>query len=104
MIRDNQKYFNRLLVLLDAIVIAVSYIVSWYVYLSGEVIELPPETGILEKEIYFAALIAIIPGYLILYSTFDMYSSKRVSKSRSEFFNIVKENTVGILALLVVMH
>ena len=103
MIRDNQKYFNRLLVLLDAIVIAVSYIVSWYVYLSGKVIELPPQTGILAKEIYFAALIAIIPGYLILYSTFDMYSSKRVSKSKYEFFNIVKANTVGILALMVVM-
>ena len=104
MIRDNQKFFNRLLVLLDAVVIAVSYFVAWFLWLGGSVIELLPGTGILAKELYFAVLIPVIPGYLILYNAFDMYSSKRTAKSKYELFNIIKANTVGLLAIMVCMY
>ena len=31
MIKDNQKRLNRLHVLIDALVIAVAYILSWYI-------------------------------------------------------------------------
>ena len=104
MIRDNQKFFNRLLVLLDAVVIAVSYFAAWFLWLGGTVIELLPGTGILAKELYFVVLIPIIPGYLILYNAFDMYSSKRTAKSKYELFNIIKANTVGLLAIMVCMY
>lgn len=104
MIRDNQKFFNRLLVLLDAVVIAVSYFAAWFLWLGGSVIELLPGTGILAKELYFAVLIPVIPGYLILYNAFDMYSSKRTAKSKYELFNIIKANTVGLLAIMVCMY
>ena len=63
MIRDNQKYFNRLLVLLDAVVIAASYFAAWFLWLGGSVVELLPGTGILAKEIYFSVLLVVIPGY-----------------------------------------
>ena len=56
MIRDNQKIFNRLLVLLDAIVVAVSYFLAWFIYLGGSVVEMAPGTGKLADEIYFSAL------------------------------------------------
>ena len=104
MIRDNQKYFNRLLVILDAVVIAASYFVAWFLWLGGSVIEMLPGTGILAKEIYFSVLIAVIPGYLLLYNAFDMYSSKRMAKQKYELFNIIKANTVGLLAILVLMY
>lgn len=104
MIRDNQKYFNRLLVLLDAVVIAVSYFAAWFLWLGGSVIELLPGTGILAKEIYFSVLLAVIPGYLFLYNTFDMYSSKRMAKQKYELFNIIKANTVGLFAIMVFMY
>ena len=104
MIRDNQKYFNRLLVLLDAVVIAVSYFAAWFLRLGGSVVELLPGTGILAKEIYFSILIAVIPGYLLLYNIFDMYSSKRMAKQKYELFNIIKANTVGLFAIMVFMY
>ena len=66
--------------MLDAVVIAVSYFAAWFLWLGGSVIELLPGTGILAKELYFAVLIPVIPGYLILYNAFDMYSSKRTAK------------------------
>lgn len=103
MIRDNQKYFNRLLVLLDALVIAATYWLSWFFWINVYVRENSPETGILPIEIYLAAFIAIVPGYLILYNAFDMYSSKRTSRTAYEVFNIIKANTVGLLAVMVVL-
>lgn len=90
--------------MLDAVVIAVSYFAAWFLWLGGSVIELLPGTGILAKELYFAVLIPIIPGYLILYNAFDMYSSKRTAKSKYELFNIIKANTVGLLAIMVCMY
>jgi len=104
LIRDNQKYFNRLLVLLDAMVIAAAYWFSWFLWLSGYVKENDPGIGILSVETYFAALAAIVPGYLILYNTFDLYSSKRTAKTIYEIFNIIKANTVGLLAVMVVLY
>lgn len=103
MIRDNQKYFNRLLVLLDALVIAATYWLSWFLWINVYVKENNPETGILPIEIYLAAFIAIVPGYLILYNAFDMYSSKRTSKTMYEVFNIIKADTVGLLSIMVVL-
>lgn len=104
MIRDHQKYFNKLLVLLDAMVIAAAYWFSWFLWLSGYVKENDPGIGILSVETYFAALAAIVPGYLILYNTFDLYSSKRTAKMIYEIFNIIKANTVGLLAVMVVLY
>lgn len=104
MIRDNQKYFNRLLVLLDAVVIAASYFAAWFLWLGGSVVELLPGTGILAKEIYFSVLLVVIPGYLLLYNIFDMYTSKRMAKQKYELFNIIKANTVGLFAIMVFMY
>lgn len=104
MIKDNQKYFNRLLVLLDAVVVAVAYYIAWFVWLSGMVKVLDPEMGVLAKELYFSALFAIVPGYLLLYSNCDLYTPKRTTKQVYEIFNIIKANTIGLLAIMVVLY
>ena len=66
MIKDNQKYFNRLHVLLDGIVIAAAYGLAWLIKFKTDF--RPPEAGagILSPSTYFLALIFIVPGYLIL--------------------------------------
>ena len=103
LIRDNQKYFNRLLVLLDALVITATYWLSWFLWLSGFVKENEPGTGILSVQVYFIAFLAIVPEYLILYNAVDLYSSKRTAKTVYEIFNIIKANTIGLLAVMVVL-
>ena len=104
MIKDNQKYFNRLLVLLDALVVAVAYYVAWFIWLSGMVKALDPDIGVLAMELYFSALFAIVPGYLLLYSNCDLYTPKRTTKQVYEIFNIIKANTIGLLAIMVVLY
>ena len=66
MIKDNQKYFNRLHVVLDAIVIVATYALAWYVRFKTGFNNDAEFTGVLSAQIYFSALIFIVPGYLIL--------------------------------------
>ena len=89
--------------ILDAIVIIISYLLSWFVWLSGYIKEVHPDTGVLAQEIYFMALVAVVPGYLILYNMVDMYSSKRIARTVYEIFNIIRANTIGLIAVMVVM-
>lgn len=101
MIKDNQKYFNRLHILIDAFVIAVSYWFAWF---------LKFETGLFESvrslsfQYYMTALLFIVPMYLILYSAFSLYTPKRVQGRRLELANIVKANTIGLFILIVILY
>lgn len=100
MIKDNQKYFNGLLVLLDAVVIVATYLLAHLLWVGQKA----PETGVLAVEIYYSALVVIVPAYLILYSTFELYTPKRMSKSVYELFNIVQANASGLLLIMVVLY
>ena len=101
-IKDNQKYFNRLHVVLDAVVIAFSYWLSWVIKFSGFFVSDSVRT--LSFGQYMLALIFVIPGYLILYSAFTLYTPKRVQGRRLEFANLVKANAVGVLLLMVALY
>lgn len=101
MIKDNQQYFNKLHVLIDAMVIIASYVFAWWLkFLSGI---LDHEVGVLSFEFYMKALIVIVPGYVLLYYAFNLYTSKRVQGRRLEFSNIVMANTVGLLLAFAVL-
>lgn len=104
MIKDNQKYFNALQRVLDALVIAGAYMLSWYLKFESPFAHIEPGTGRLPMENYFFAMVFIVPGYMILYSQCNLYMSKRVSRVKSEFYNIVKANTVGLILFLGVLY
>lgn len=59
-IKDNQKYFNRLHVVLDAAVIAFSYWLSWVIKFSGIFVKNSVRT--LSFEQYMLALIFTFRG------------------------------------------
>ncbi len=101
MIKDNQKIFNRLHVVLDAAIIAATYLFAWFLKFRSGI--RPFYTGLdsVSREIYFGALIIIIPGYLFLYYLFNMYQAKRASSMKREIYNIVVANTVGFVLLIV---
>ncbi len=100
MIKDNQKYFNRLHVLLDAIVVAGSYMLAWFLKFESGLMS--SEEG-LSMQTYFSALIFIVPGYIALYSLCNLYSSKRISGRVHEIYNIVKANTIGLALIMMVL-
>ncbi len=102
MIKDNQKVFNRLLVLIDAVITAVSLILSYlfkfYILNNG------PGLGVLPLGSYVSLLIFIIPGYMVLYYRLGVYTPRRAAKRRFEIFDIIKANTVGIALLIIVLY
>lgn len=95
MIKDNQQHFNRLHVVLDGLVVIISYALAWWLKLSG--IFANNQVGVLSFEFYMKALIFIVPLYLLLYYAFNLYTPKRVQGRRLELSNIIMANTVGIL-------
>ncbi len=103
MIKDNQSSLNRLHVVLDAFVTAFSYLFAWYIVIgSGWASMLGNKT--LDADFYFAALVFIVPGYLLLYSFFNLYTPKRVLGRRNEFGKILKANTIGLLVFGLVLY
>lgn len=88
--------------LLDAIITGGSYLLSWYLWIGSDILR-EPELA-LAPERYFSVLVGLIPGYLVLYNMFDLYTPKRTSKQRFEIFNIIKANTVGVIAVMVVFY
>ncbi|MCC8139095.1 MAG: undecaprenyl-phosphate glucose phosphotransferase [Lachnospiraceae bacterium] len=95
MIKDNQRYFNRLQVVIDALVICVSYVLSWVF----KFLVLRDPRGLSFQQ-YMLTLIGIVPLYLVLYLAFNLYTPKRVQGRRLEISNIVKGNTVGLLLIM----
>ena len=102
MIKDNQKKLNGFHVVLDGLVIIASYALAWFILLMGNRL-FSPEKKLLAPQYYFAALIIIVPGYLLLYGIFHLYAPKRVRQRRYEFANICKANLIGFLLVTMVL-
>lgn len=104
MIRDNQKVLNRIHVLLDAMLVAGSYILAWYIKFVLLKSEDDALIGHHSMETYFSLLYYIIPGYLVIYYLCDLYISKRYSSIEREVFNVFKANVLGLGVVIVIMY
>lgn len=104
MIKDNQKYFNRFHVVMDACIIAVSYLLAYYIRMESGIFPATEESERLSTAVYLFPVCIIVPAYLILYAAFRLYTPKRVQGRRLEFSNIVKANTVGLSIFIVVLY
>ena len=100
MIKENQKHFNRLQVLIDAFVLLFSYVAAWVI--KFQIIS--SDDGALSLRTYMIALPITVLVYLGLYYLFSLDTPKRVQGRRLELWNIVKANTVGIALFLGVLY
>ena len=98
MIKDNQRYLNRLHVVVDAVVTAASYLLAWWLMFGSRFAD--KEIGVLDMGIYFSALYFVVPGYLILYYWNKLYTPKRVQRPENEILNIIRANLIGIILFL----
>lgn len=98
MIEDNQRNFSRLHMLIDALVIAASYVLAWALRFVGPFADSAVRALSLRQ--YMMALIFIVPGYLLLYQAFTLYTPMRMQGRRLVLANIIKANTLGFLLIL----
>lgn len=97
MIKDNQQHFNRLQVIMDAFIVAISYVMAWFIQIK---ILTEADTGVLPVSKYMMVLIPLVPGMLLLYTAFNLYSPKRSQGRRLELGNIIKANLLGVLIFM----
>lgn len=102
MIRENQKYINKLLVVLDAVTLLLSVRIAWYIRFN---------TGLLMRykgeyplERYFVPLALMVPVYIVLYYLFKLYSAYRHRSIFEETFNLLKANIVGVLIFTMILY
>ena len=98
MIKNNQSKFNFSHVVLDAAVIAVSYVIAFFAVI-GSHLGIDGVQVALPASVYFRALIIIIPVYIIIYGIFDLYMPKRIQSRRKELANICKANITGLMLI-----
>ncbi|MDD3172366.1 MAG: undecaprenyl-phosphate glucose phosphotransferase [Herbinix sp.] len=101
MIKDNQKMFNRIHVLMDACIIVISYLLTYYLrfysIFSKNLSFLQVEPGtFLPFANYAKRLIFLVPLYLFVYHFTGLYTPKRGKRRWTEIFNIIIANTFGI--------
>ena len=82
--------------------IVISYVLSWYLRFRSGIFEMDP--WYLSLQVYMSVLIFIIPGYLLLYYIFQLYTPKRVRGRRLEAWNILQANTIGFLVFILVLY
>lgn len=103
MIKNNQKYLNGLHVVIDALIIAASYILAWWIKFQTPVGRVKPGDFYLSMETYFAAIPYIVAGYLVIYKVCKLYTAKRGSGPGGELFRIVEANIIGAVSLTSVL-
>ena len=103
MIKNNQKYLNGLHVIIDALIIAGSYILAWWLKFESPLSNVKPGDFYLPMETYFSAIPYIVAAYLIIYRFCNLYTAKRGSGPGGEFWRIVEANIIGAVSLTSVL-
>lgn len=102
MIKDNQKVFNRLMVIADAAITAASFMAAYF--FKFYILSSEPGLGVLPVGDYLLLLLFIIPVYMFLYYSCSVYAPKRTVRRRFEVYGIIKANTIGIVVLIIIIY
>jgi len=102
LIKDNQRLFNQLQVVIDAVVIAISYMLAYAIRFADPWYD--ESIAHLPFRYYAVYLAAVVPVFLLLYRSHDLYSSRRMSGRKRELIAIIQANTIGVLELIVFLY
>ncbi len=98
MIKDNEKNFSRLQMIIDANctgTVICSGMADPFCWSYG----CNSSQNALTFEQYMLALVFIVPVYLLLYQAFTLYTPMRMQGRRLVLANIVKANLLGLLLM-----
>lgn len=106
MIKDNQKMFNRLHVLMDGFLIVLSYIVAHS--LRFKVLTFIPffrhEPYYFPLSLSSKQLLYLVPAYLVIYYFCNLYSPKRGKDKRFELWNLTRANVTGVAFFIALLY
>jgi Undecaprenyl-phosphate glucose phosphotransferase len=96
MIRENQKIFNTVQILLDIIIIIFSMSDAFFLRF------LNYNGSHIQIDFYFKILILAIPVYIFIYNYFQLYESYRAKRLMLETSRIIKANILGIIFIILI--
>jgi Undecaprenyl-phosphate glucose phosphotransferase len=100
MIKDNQKMLNRVHVLMDACIIIIAYLLTYYFRFNSPLVNIEyfkVEPGTYYPLlVYSRRLIFLVPSYLFIYYFARLYTPKRGKRKWAEFFQLISANIFGI--------
>jgi exopolysaccharide biosynthesis polyprenyl glycosylphosphotransferase len=98
---QNDFLIPTLGVILDAIAIEGAFVLSYILRFNTRIFEFLPLTEDMPPlEIYFLSSLAVIPVWLIIFKSGNMYGGRRNVALSDELFNIVKFVTLGMLIVM----
>ncbi|WP_343209747.1 undecaprenyl-phosphate glucose phosphotransferase [Anaerolentibacter hominis] len=108
MIKDHQRSLNHIHILIDAILIALAFIASYYLRFFSPLRHLrffwiEPGT-FYGLATYCKILFYLIPGYLFIYYICNLYSPKRSRRRRLIASDVLKANFLGLAYFTFVLY
>ena len=97
MIRENQKYLNRLQVFLDLMIILISFLIAYYI----RFYQMDDGIHTLTFQQNLRPILLSMPLYLIFYNLFDIYSTRRTKPLHVEISAIIKTNILSGILIMV---
>lgn len=101
MIKDNQKKLNRIHVLLDIIILILSFGLAYFIRFNSPIIQITPfnlsGVGYYSFDKYLNLLIYIVPSYLVICYAMNMYNPKRSLSHHRQILRIVYANFLTLL-------
>ena len=89
------------MVMIDAVIVAASFMLAYF--FKFYVLNDGPGPGVLPATDYLRLLLFIVPIYMFIYYFCGAYAPKRTVRRRFEIFDIIKANTIGIIALIILL-
>ena len=100
MIKDNQKTFNRLYIVLDAMLIVGAYFLAYplrfRVLTAFKPFALQEGERFLAFTIYARKIMFLLPGYLVIYGLSGLYKPRRGHSRIRVIGNLIEANLLGI--------
>jgi Undecaprenyl-phosphate glucose phosphotransferase len=103
LIEDNQKYFNRLLAVFDAVIVAFSYWLAWYIKFRSRLFSRGSFEAV-PYPVYMSVMPIMVIMMIILYWAVGLYSPHRMRGRRVEIRNIIAANIMEYAAFIVVLY
>jgi len=108
MIKDNQKMLNKVHVLMDACIIVVAYLLTYYLRFFSPLTNL--SFLMVEKGTFYSLgeysfrLVYLVPLYLFIYYFSKLYTPKRGKRKWTEIFYIILANFFGIAFFTLILY
>ncbi len=99
--RRNDFLIPTLGVLFDGIAIEASFLVSYYLRFNTQLLNfLPLQEEVAPLDAYIFGSLVVIPIWLLLFNTRNMYGARRNASLTDEFVSIIKLATLGMLVVM----